>query len=326
MKKPFKTPKQLSTDVTKSLELTVPSIHHDQRIDKVLASIYTDISRATFQKCIESGSVFINGDTALKRSKVFTDDHVLCQLAAPAKIDLTPQDIPLDILYEDEYFIAINKPAGLVVHPAPGHFDHTVVNALLFYCKDLCFEEDSARPGIVHRLDKDTSGVLVTAKTEQAQARLSDLFAKRLIDKEYIAICTGLPRAFSSYEPISRHPKRRQEMTVSSDRGKPAESHFKLLGQNAFLSCIKATPKTGRTHQIRVHLKHLGAPILGDTLYSNASHLAKKFAATRQCLHAYCLSFIHPFTEKHISLTAPIPEDMMQIIEKNHLKNTSMLA
>ncbi|MCF7806476.1 MAG: RluA family pseudouridine synthase, partial [Simkaniaceae bacterium] len=223
--------------------------------------------------------------------------------------------IPLNILYEDEHFIAVNKPAGMVVHPAPGHYDQTFVNALLFYCDTLEIEENSLRPGIVHRLDKETSGVLIAAKTKQMQAALTELFSERKMVKEYIAICIGIPKELKAFGKITRHPIKRQEMMFSEEKGKEAETHFEILDRGEKLCVTKAFPKTGRTHQIRVHLKTLGAPILGDDVYGNAS-FNERYKIKRQLLHAHALRFTHPITQEPIEIVAPLPEDMLEIIKK----------
>ena len=302
--------KKQSTDSTNTL--TISEELNGERIDKALSTLFENHSRAYFQSLIENGAVFINGKVAIKRHKVQIGDLVEYTLKVEQPSTLTPQDIPLDILFEDDHIIAINKPAGMVVHPAPGHPDKTFVNALLFHCKNLEQEEGSVRPGIVHRLDKDTSGVMIAAKTRQVHALLTELFSSRQIEKEYIAICVGLPKALSAFGKIARHQHRRQEMCLTQDRGKAAESHFEILGRDDFVSLVKAMPKTGRTHQIRVHLRSLGAPILGDKLYSKAN-LDEKYGVMRQCLHAHKLRFVHPITGEKIVLEAPIPQDMARI-------------
>ena len=229
---------------------------------------------------------------------------------------LTPQNIPLDILYEDEDLIAVNKPAGMVVHPAPGHPCDTFVNALLFHCQSLQ-GTDPLRPGIVHRLDKDTSGVLLAAKTMQAHGKLVELFSKREIEKHYVAICVGTPPEGLIDAPIGRHPVYRKEMSVNHLAGRSAQSIVKVTDKSGPLSFIQVQLLTGRTHQIRVHLKHKGTPVLGDSVYGSSSANAQ-FKAARQLLHAHRLQFIHPIKQVPIVLEAPIPEDLNHYIKWIH--------
>lgn len=293
--------------------IEVDSVYHGERLDKVLSFLFPDFSRTYFQEMIDLEMIQLNGKVAIKRLKVSSGDQIEVTFKASPPSSLIAQEIELDILYEDEHLIAINKPAGMVVHPAPGHPDHTFVNALLFHCKHMEVEEGSIRPGIVHRLDKETSGVLIAAKTRQMQAKLTELFAERRVEKEYIAITTGSPRSLLCTSNIARHSTKRQEMTTCTTRGKEAETQFEILKKGAHLSLIRAHPKTGRTHQIRVHLKELGSPVLGDSLYSRSS-LSERYQAGRHMLHAKTLKLEHPITKVHMELTAPLPQDMEKII------------
>jgi 23S rRNA pseudouridine1911/1915/1917 synthase len=280
------------------------------RLDKLLSVHFPEHSRSYFQYLIEQGAVLVNGSPVKKKESPKEGDEIeVCFLLTP-EISLEPQDIPLDILYEDEHLIAVNKPANLVVHPAPGHPKNTFVNALLFHCRNLG-STDPIRPGIVHRLDKDTSGVLLAAKTNQAHAKLVELFSERRIQKHYLAICVGVPKEGLIDAPIRRHRVHRKEMAVCFDKGKEAKSICKILGKTQQLSLVEIQLLTGRTHQIRVHLKHIGTPILGDSVYGSAS-ANKKFQASRQLLHSHRLNFIHPMTQAPIHLKAPIPKDILQ--------------
>ena len=200
----------------------------------------------------------------------------------------------------------------MVVHPAPGHTQGTFVHALLFHCKQID-SDDPLRPGIVHRLDKDTSGVLIAAKTRAAHNGLIDLFAKRKIEKVYLAICVGAPKDGLIDVPIARHLSRRKEMTICT-QGRASKTICQVLAQNGSLSFVKLELLTGRTHQLRVHLKYVGTPILGDETYGNST-INKKFSIKRQLLHAYFIKFFHPITQQILSLTAPIPEDLREAIE-----------
>ncbi len=235
------------------------------------------------------------------------------------EISLAPQNIPLNILFEDEYIIAINKPPGMVVHPAPGHYENTFVNALLYHCKNIAPVEGDLRPGIVHRLDKNTSGVLIAAKTEDAHRKLIQAFSQRQMKKEYLAICYGKPENQTIEKPIGRHPTKRKEMCVS-DKGKSALSTLHLLAYNEKKSLVLVQPETGRTHQIRVHLQSVQCPIVGDPVYGPDTK------AKRHYLHAYRLSFLHPVTHSPLVIVAPIPEEMKQMIQKEFCQNSKNLV
>jgi 23S rRNA pseudouridine1911/1915/1917 synthase len=292
---------------------TVSPGEADTRFDKLLSLHFPEYSRTYFQYLIEQGSVLVNGTLLKKREILRVGDEIeVCFLLTP-EISLEPQNIPLDVLFEDDYLIAVNKPAGMVVHPAPGHPRNTFVNALLFHCRSLQ-ATDPVRPGIVHRLDKDTSGVLLAAKTAQTHAKLIELFSERRIQKEYLVICVGTPKEGLIDAPIGRHPIQRKEMRVCFNTGKEAKTICKVLGKTDQLSLVEIQLLTGRTHQIRVHLKHLGTPVLGDPVYGSVS-ANKKFNAPRQLLHAHRLSFIHPMTHIPIHLNAPIAKDLLPFIE-----------
>ena len=278
------------------------------RLDKLLSSRFRKRSRSYFQYLIENGCVLINEKKVKKRVIPKYGDEIAVFFRLTPEISIEPEDIPLDILYEDNHIIAINKPPGMVVHPAAGHWSSTFVNALLFHCRHLK-EKNSLRPGIVHRLDKDTSGILLAAKTLEAQSHLISFFSQKKISKYYLAICINTPPDnYTLTAPIGRHRIRRKEMSVTQ-RGKKAISHFSVLAKNEQLSFILAQPFTGRTHQLRVHLKHIKTPILGDSIYGNKK-FNEKYSVHRQMLHAYRLSFPHPITGKKIDLSAPLLEDM----------------
>lgn len=277
-------------------------VTEEVRIDKLLADRYPDHSRTYFQKMIEQGFVLLNGEAVKKRIVPEEGDEIEVCFQLTPESSLEPESIPLHVLYEDEHIIAVNKPAGMVVHPAPGHPSGTFVNALLGHCKELP-ATDPLRPGIVHRLDKDTSGVLVAAKTTFAHQKLVEMFASRQMEKMYLAICTGKPRNGILSAPIGRHPVHRKEMAVLGD-GREAITDVQVVALNERYSLVLLKPKTGRTHQLRVHLKHLGAPVLGDALYGSAR------PGLRQLLHAYRLSFRHPITNAPLTICAPLPDDM----------------
>lgn len=280
------------------------------RIDKLLSLRYGQKSRTYFQFLIEKNSVFLNGKKVKKSTIAKKDDEIEIFFILTEEISLQPQDIPLEIIYEDNDLIAINKPAGMVVHPAPGNRSNTFVNALLFHCKTLSNPENNLRPGIVHRLDKDTSGILLAAKNEEAHRKLIEQFSLRKIEKQYLAICIGLPSDQKISAPIGRNPTKRKEMTVKDD-GKEAMTDITHLAQKDNISLILAKPKTGRTHQIRVHMKYINCPILGDSVYGS-ERTNKKFNCSRQLLHAYTIQFIHPKTNQIMKLSAPLPSDFQE--------------
>ncbi len=288
-----------------------------QRLDCILASRFAGMySRTYFQKLLEDGKILLNGCLAKKRTQPQSGDEIEIQFVLSPEITLLPEEIPLDIIYEDDDILAVNKPSGLVIHPAVGNWSGTFVNALLFYCKQLIpIEGDSQlRPGIVHRLDKDTSGVLIAAKNLLSQQRLIEMFAARRIHKEYLAIVVGNPGDVECNFPIGRDPIHRQRMAVNP-KGKPAVTICRTLKTNGQFSLIHLTIATGRTHQIRVHLKHKNAPVLGDSLYGNID-INRRHKVERQLLHASTLSFAHPLTGKRLELTAPVPADMQTWISK----------
>jgi 23S rRNA pseudouridine1911/1915/1917 synthase len=289
--------------------LFVSSEEEGVRIDKLLTTRFPRHSRTYFQHLIDIGAVLINGESVKKRTIPEEGDEIEVCFQATPEASLEPEAIPLEILYEDEHLLAINKPPGMVVHPAPGNWTGTFVNALLAHCQEIAPGSDPLRPGIVHRLDKETSGVLLAAKTLFAQQKLIELFSTRKIEKSYLAVCQGKPPNGVINMPIGRHPVHRKEMTVLPD-GREAITEIQTVAFNEKTSLVLAKPKTGRTHQIRVHLKHVGTPVLGDSLYG------KREGLSRHLLHAYRLQFDHPVTGLPLKLIAPIPEDMLLWLQK----------
>jgi 23S rRNA pseudouridine1911/1915/1917 synthase len=289
--------------------LFISADEEGSRIDKLLATRFPSYSRTYFQHLLEIGCVLLNGEPVKKRVIPEEGDEIEVCFQATPEASLLPEAIPLEILYEDDHILAINKPAGMVVHPAPGHWSGTFVNALLAHCQEIAPGNDPLRPGIVHRLDKNTTGVLVAAKTLAAHQKLIELFSTRKMDKLYLAICHGRPTNTIITAPIGRHPVHRKEMAALPD-GREAVTEIHVAACNDKASLVLAKPRTGRTHQIRVHLKHVGCPIIGDSLYGKAD------PDQRQLLHAYRLSFEHPITGAPIRLIAPIPSDIKVWLQK----------
>lgn len=282
------------------------------RLDRFVTAELTGYSRARLQKLIREKFVKVNGAAARPRDLVRAGDEIELTEPTPEKIDNQPEAIALDILFEDDDLIVINKTAGLVVHPAAGHREHTLVNALLHHCPALSVIGGKERPGIVHRLDKDTSGCLVVAKNDETHRNLSEQFAARTVEKIYLALVAGRLRKSAGIidERIGRHPIHRQRMSVAESRGRTAKTEYRVLRESDQASLIECRLHSGRTHQIRVHLHHLGHPILGDKLY--ASKRAKEFP--RQMLHAWKLEFRHPTTGEWKNFTAALPDDFMRAL------------
>ncbi|MCB1135794.1 MAG: RluA family pseudouridine synthase [Chlamydiia bacterium] len=295
--------------------LTVSQEENGQRIDKILSQHYPDVSRHYFQDLILKEDVRLNGLPTLKRQRVKPGDVIEIRFRLTPEIQLTPEDIPLDILFEDSDIIAVNKPAGMTVHPAPGNWSGTFVNALVHHCKELEGDFSTLRPGVVHRLDKHTSGVLIAAKTKRAHLRLAELFAERRMQKEYVAICLGNAGSGTIENYLDRHPVDRKKRTVVEQGGKLAITEYKTLTHGDKLCLVKINLKTGRTHQIRVHMQFHGTPILGDPVYGRRQSNTQ-WEVERQLLHAQTLAFEHPFTGEAICLKAPLPEDMSQLLKQ----------
>jgi 23S rRNA pseudouridine1911/1915/1917 synthase len=300
---------------TENDHLIITDEEAGERLDKILARRFAEVhSRTYFQYLLDEHLVLLNGEPVKKRVKPVAGDEVEVEFAALPGADLQPEAIPLSIIYEDDHLLVIDKAVGMVVHPAPGHWSGTFVNALLYHCQNLPVPEGTLRPGIVHRLDKETSGLLVAAKTLEAQQKLIELFASRKVYKEYLAVCIGHPADGAIEAPIGRHPIHRREMAVVPT-GRPACSICKTIGFNEKLSVVQVVITTGRTHQIRVHMKYKGTPVLGDSLYGTPS-LNQYFGVSHQLLHAATLRFQHPITGENLEFTAPIPQEMRRTVKK----------
>ncbi|MCY3020001.1 MAG: RluA family pseudouridine synthase [Planctomycetota bacterium] len=302
------------------LECVLPATSAGLRLDVALAQSLPQLSRSYAARLLKDGAILVDGRPAKPSHKVRGGERVAVELPEPEEIEARPEDIPLEILFEDRDIVVVAKPAGMVTHPSSGHASGALVNALLFHCKDLSTINGKLRPGIVHRLDKDTSGVIVAAKNDAAHRALAEQFAARQVRKEYVALCHGQPlrNEFSCSGRIVRHRTRRTEMTVarSPDEGREAYTEFTVLERfPGEVFYVRALPRTGRTHQIRVHLAKSGFPVLADALYGQERGLPE-YGLFRQALHAQRLSFTHPTTGAPASFEAPMPGDMAGALEK----------
>ena len=305
------------------MTFTVDADHEGMRLD-VYASGVTGLSRSAVSHLIEQGNVLLDGAPCDKKSKVSAGSVLTVDLPEPEPTEAQPEDIPLDIVYEDEHIVVINKPVGMVVHPAAGNESGTLVNALLFHCgESLSGIGGVIRPGIVHRIDKDTSGLLVVAKNDAAHLALSEQLKTHTVSRVYSAIVLGNLKQDSGTvdAPIGRHPTDRKKMAVLRGAGvhaREAVTHYTVLERFGQFTHVQCELETGRTHQIRVHMASLGHPLLGDGVYGGAG---TRFEATHrsiihgQCLHAGQLRFIHPATGQPMRFEAPLPEDMARVLE-----------
>ncbi len=286
-----------------------------KRIDSYLSNKDNEISRVAVQRLIKNDKILVNGKSTKASYKVQENDNIKVEEEKPKEISLKPQDIPVEIIYEDKDIIVVNKPKGMVVHPANGNPDGTLVNSLMSICKDsLSGIGGEIRPGIVHRLDKDTSGVIVVAKNDKAHINLSEQIKNHEVEKTYIALVKGVVKANEATidMPIGRSTKDRKKMAVTKT-GKNAITHFKVIKRFHNYTLLEVKIETGRTHQIRVHLSQIGYPIVGDTTYSNGKN---EWKIKGQCLHAKSLKFKHPITGKEMFLEAKMPEYFEEVINE----------
>jgi 23S rRNA pseudouridine1911/1915/1917 synthase len=305
--------RQLPSGNSTPIELVVSASEARLRLDQFLAKRLPEFSRSRLQQLIRDGFVRLNNSTSRPRQIVRGGDKIELTEPPLEKIETLPEPIPLEILFEDDDLIVINKPPGLVVHPGAGHREHTLVNALLNHCETLSGIGGKERPGIVHRLDKETSGCLVVAKNDAAHRDLSKQFAARTVEKIYLALVAGKLRKPTGVieEKIGRHPVHRKRMSAITLRGRAAKTEYRAVRSSDWATLIECRLHSGRTHQIRVHLHHLGHPVLGDKVY--APRLAKDFP--RQMLHAWKLGFRHPRIEEWKSFEAPLPHDFAAAIK-----------
>ena len=286
-----------------------------ERIDKCISNYLESLSRSYIQKIIKDGKAYVNDAVVKANYKVKVDDKVQFEIPDCEEPDIPPQDIPLDILYEDKDILIVNKPKDMVVHPAPGHYEGTLVNAIMFHCKDeLSGINGVLRPGIVHRIDKDTTGSIIICKNDEAHRKIAQQLKEHSITRKYRAIVYGriMEEEGTVNAPIGRHPTDRKKMAINEKNGKPAVTHYKVLERFDKYTYIECQLKTGRTHQIRVHMTSIGHPLLGDEVYGNAKC---PFKLEGQTLHAMTIGFIHPTTGEYVEYEAPLPEYFEHLLQ-----------
>ncbi len=304
-------------DNLQKIQLTVTDDMSGTRLDIVLSAALEEYSRSFIQKLFEKGCVSVNGQLCTsKKQKASAGETVEILIPEPEKLHVEPEDIPLDIVYEDDDLLVVDKPCGMVVHPAPGNYSGTIVNALMYHCGDnLSSINGIIRPGIVHRIDKNTSGLLMVAKTDKAHVELSGQLSEHSITRRYKAIVYNNIKEDEGTvdRPIGRDPKNRLKNAVTEINSKRAVTHYKVLERFGKFTLIEAALETGRTHQIRVHMAYIKHPLLGDELYGPVSN---KQGAKRQLLHAGVLGFIHPVTKEYMEFKSPLPKDFQDVLER----------
>lgn len=319
----------MSIDAPAQTTLTVTQSLPEERLDVFLRAQWPSISRGTIQRLLAEGRIRVNGHSVKPTHHPRAGEIIFVEWPEARKDDAQPEEIPLDILHEDQDILVLNKPAGLVVHPAAGHQEHTLVNALLHHCAGrLSGIGGVARPGIVHRLDKETSGCLIVAKNDESHLNLSKQFAHRTVSKIYQAIvCGSMPRSAGEIDaPIARHPSQRKRMAVAGAGGREAHTSYEVLTQGKNAALVEVRLHTGRTHQIRVHLEHLGCPVVGDEVYGRRQNARLKAAtgyiAPRQLLHAAQLTITHPRRARRMTFKASFPEDFATALKILDVKQT----
>lgn len=283
-----------------------------ERIDKVVSAMDEDWSRSQIANWVKDGAIKVNGETVKPNYKVRLDDVIIATPPILEELDVVPEDLNLEIVYEDADVLVVNKPKGMVVHPAPGHSQGTLVNGLMHHCTDLSGINGVVRPGIVHRIDKDTSGLLMVAKNDAAHQSLVDQLVKKTVTRKYVALVHGhIPHDKGTIDaPIARDPKERQNMSVV-DKGKHAVTHFRVLERFGNFTLVECRLETGRTHQIRVHMKYIGFPLVGDPKYGPR----KTMEIGGQALHAEVIGFNHPKTGEYMEFSADMPAEFAELLE-----------
>ena len=296
--------------------LTLTADREGERLDAFLARAVPELTRSAAQRLAEEGAITLSGRPVKKNYRTSPGDLLEAVLPDPEPVDVKPQNIPLDVVYEDRDVIVVNKPVGMVVHPAPGHPDGTLVNALLYHCGDsLSGINGALRPGIVHRIDRDTSGLIIAAKNDRAHLALAAQLQDHTLARVYEAVAVGGFRedAGTVDAPIGRHPVDRKKMAVDWKNGRPAVTHWAVLGRYSGYTHLECRLETGRTHQIRVHMASLGHPLLGDTVYGSKKPWP---GLAGQCLHARRLRFLHPATGAPVELECPLPDWFVRVLEQ----------
>lgn len=288
---------------------------HNIRIDRYISSLLSDTSRTYIQKLLKDGKILVNDKTCKPNYKVQENDKIDISIPEPVEADIQPEDIPIDVIYEDNDLLIVNKSKDMVVHPAPGHYSGTLVNAVMYHCKDnLSNINGVLRPGIVHRIDKDTTGALIICKNDFSHNFIAEQLKIHSITRKYVGIVQGILKDDNGMinAPIGRHSIHRKEMSINSKNGKEAITHYKVLKRFKKYTYVEFQLETGRTHQIRVHMASINHPLLGDDLYN---HNKSQFKLQGQCLHAKTIGFIHPTTKEYVEFEAPIPEYMQHLLE-----------
>jgi 23S rRNA pseudouridine1911/1915/1917 synthase len=301
-------------EASEPIEWTVGTELAGQRIDKFITdALEEDTSRTQIQQWIKDGHVTVNGKPAKPNYKLSLSDSIIVIIPEPVDVELAPEDIPLDVIYEDSDVIVVNKPRGLVVHPAPGHYSGTLVNALLHHCRDLSGINGVLRPGIVHRIDKDTSGLIMAAKNDKAHASLADQLRAHTVNRKYIALVHGnIQHENGTIDaPIGRDSYDRKMYTVTEKNSKHAVTHFLVLQRFGDFTLVELKLETGRTHQIRVHMKFIGHPLVGDPMYGKSKGTMNMEG---QALHAAVLGFKHPRSDEPLLFEAPLPDDFEDLL------------
>lgn len=301
---------------TETKEFEVTSEQAGERLDKILSLIYQDMSRSFFQKLIKNQQILVNDIPRKSNYRVETKDIISVSVPKAEEIEILPENIPLDILYEDGDLLVVNKPKGMVVHPAAGHYSGTLVNAVMFHCKDsLSGINGVIRPGIVHRIDMDTTGALIVCKNDNAHIKIAEQIKVHSVTRRYLGIVKGIVKQDTGTieGTIGRHPVDRKKMAVNVANGKKAITHYRVIQSFSRHTFMEFELETGRTHQIRVHMASIGHPLLGDMVYGNGKN---SWNLQGQTLHAAVIGFIHPTTNQYLEVEAPLPEYFKNLLTK----------
>lgn len=285
------------------------------RIDKYLSSLFDDTSRTYIQKLIKDGNILVNGNVCKPNYNLQSGDEIDVTIPEPVVANITPEDLPIDIIYEDSDVLIVNKGKDMIVHPAPGHYSGTLVNAIMFHCRDNLSQINGVmRPGIVHRIDKDTTGALVICKNDISHNFIAEQLKAHSITRKYVGIVQGIIKDDEGTinAPIGRHPINRKEMAINYKNGKEAVTHYKVLKRFSKYTYVEFQLETGRTHQIRVHMSSINHPLLGDEVYN---HNKCPYKLQGQCLHAKKIGFVHPTTKEYVEFEAPLPEYFTKLLE-----------